>query len=225
MTVLAVVEREPGGVDELSVQALAFARKLAQDASLEALVAAGMPRIPAWRGAPGPAADNDESRSTQAALRAALERGPLTILALGPLTNIAAALADRPDLQRNVVRLVAVMGHRPGHVFHPSEGSGRAGLLGHGPIFRDLNFTKDPAAAAAVLDMRLVIALVPYDAARNVRVTADDLDAIARRGPAFSWASDQSRDWLAYWRDDVGQPGFRPFDWIAAAVVTGTAAG
>ena len=43
------------------------------------------------------------------ALQAALESGPLTILALGPMTNVAAALKERPDLQRNVTRIVAVM--------------------------------------------------------------------------------------------------------------------
>jgi len=37
VSVLVVVEREPGGVDELSLQALALARTLAQGASIEAL--------------------------------------------------------------------------------------------------------------------------------------------------------------------------------------------
>ena len=63
------------------------------------------------------------------ALRQALENGPLTIIALGPLTNIAAALEDRPNLQRRVARLVVVMGRRSGHLFHPSEGAGGGMLL------------------------------------------------------------------------------------------------
>ncbi|MGH8544489.1 MAG: nucleoside hydrolase [Gammaproteobacteria bacterium] len=190
----------------------------------EALVATmgngGLPRIPVWRGAAGFLANSGKAtQPAHAVLRAELEQGPLTILALGPLTNVAAALEGRPDLQRNVARLIAVMGHRPGHIFHPSEGSGRGMLLGHGPIFRDLNFAKDEVAARSVLRMRLPVTLVSYDAARQVRITADDLDRLTRLGPAFAWVASRARGWLDYWHVDIGQPGFSPFDWVAAAYV------
>ncbi|MGH8587646.1 MAG: nucleoside hydrolase [Gammaproteobacteria bacterium] len=190
----------------------------------EALVATmrngGLPRIPVWRGAAGFLANSgDATQPAHAALRAELEQGPLTILALGPLTNVAAALEGRLDLRRNVARLIAVMGHRPGHIFHPSEGSGRGMLLGHGPIFRDLNFAKDEVAARSVLRMRLPVTLVSYDAARQVRITADDLDRLNRLGPAFAWVASRARGWLDYWHVDIGQPGFSPFDWVAAAYV------
>lgn len=160
----------------------------------EALVAtmgnSGLPRITVWRGAAGPLANSgNATQPAHAALRAVLEEGPLTILALGPLTNVAAALDGRPDLQRNVAGLVCVMSHRPGHIFHPSEGSERGMLLGHGPIFRDLNFAKDEVAARSVLRMRLPVTLVSYDAARQVRITADDLDSLTRLGPAFAWVA------------------------------------
>lgn len=49
----------------------------------------------------------------------ALEEGPLVVLALGPLTNLATLFRDRPDLRSNVLRVVAVMGRRRGHVFLP----------------------------------------------------------------------------------------------------------
>lgn len=54
------------------------------------------------------------STPAERALREALADGPLSIVALGPLTNIAAALRDRLELQANVKRIVAVMGRRPG---------------------------------------------------------------------------------------------------------------
>lgn len=177
----------------------------------------GMSSIPVWQGAMAPIEKEKYLQPAHKALRAALEQGPLTILALGPLTDIALTLEDRPDLRRNVVRLVAVMGHRPGHIFHPSEASGRGTLLGHGPIFRDLNFGKDPAAASSVLRMQLPITLLPYDLARHVHITGQDLDRISRQGPAFEWAASRSRSWLSYWQDQIGQRGFYPFDWMAAA--------
>jgi len=146
----------------------------------------------------------------------ALERGPLTILALGPLTNIAAALRERPELRKNVARLIAVMGRRPGHLFHPAEGAGGGVLFGHGPVFRDFNFALDPDAAAQVLAMKLPMSFVPYDAARGIELTAADLDRLEASLP---WIVQRSRGWIDYWRADIGRAGFYPFDLIAAAYV------
>lgn len=154
------------------------------------------------------------------ALRTALEAGPLTILALGPLTNIAAALEGRPDLYGNVSRIVAVMGHQPGHLFHPTEGGGTGAVLGHGPIFRDLNFSSDADAAGAVLAMNLPVTLIPYDAARGTLITGPDLDLLASRSRSQAWIAQTSRDWLAFWNADIGLPGFYPFDWVAATYLT-----
>ncbi|MBC7737080.1 MAG: nucleoside hydrolase, partial [Candidatus Saccharibacteria bacterium] len=98
----------------------------------------GMAVPPVFRGYGAPRAPGPPPPPGVTALQAALEVGPLTILALGPLTNLAAALEGRTDLHGNVTRIVAVMGHRPGHLFHPTEGGGSGAIFGHGPIFRDL---------------------------------------------------------------------------------------
>ena len=153
------------------------------------------------------------------ALRAALSQGPLTVLALGPLTNVAAALSGRPELQVRVAPLVAVMGRRPGHLFHPAEGSGKGILLGHGPVFRDFNLAMDSRAAAIVVGMELATTLIPYDAARSVLITEGDLDRLAISGEAPAWVAKRARAWLDYWRRDVGLPGFYPFDLLAAAYI------
>jgi inosine-uridine nucleoside N-ribohydrolase len=149
-------------------------------------------------------------------LKVALERGPLTILALGPLTNIATVLSERPDLAKHVARLIAVMARRPGHIFHPAEGAGGGMLFGHGPVFRDFNFALDPDAAAQVLAMKLPMSFIPYDAARGIELTAADLD---RMETSLRWIVQRSRDWLDYWRSDIGRAGFYPFDLLAAAYV------
>jgi inosine-uridine nucleoside N-ribohydrolase len=133
------------------------------------------------------------------------------------MTNLAAALEKRPDLHRNVTRIVAVMGHQRGHLFHPSEGKGKNALFGHGPIFSDLNLSADPDAVAAILGMHLPITLIPYDAARATIITAADLESLARRGQSHAWVAHTARDWLTYWNEAVDLPGFYPFDWIAAA--------
>ena len=177
---------------------------------------AGFPRIAVHRGAADPATTTAPAHE---ALRRALKKGPLTILALGPLSNIAAVLRDRPDLQQRVVRLVAVMGRRPGHIFHPSEGEGGGILFGHGPVFRDLNFDLDREAARSVLAMDVPIMFVPYAAARDVTLTSNDVDRIATSGEAASWVADRTRGWLDFWRSEIGREGFYPFDVLAAQYV------
>jgi purine nucleosidase len=155
-----------------------------------------------------------------AALERALEQGPLTIVSLGPLTNVAATLRRRPDLADNIGLLVLVMGRRPGHVFHPAEGRSSSGILfGHGPIFRDFNFSKDRASAAIVLRLAERISLTPYAAAREVMVTRRDLARLGSGSHAAAWLAERAGPWLDYWEKDVGLPGFYPFDALAALYV------
>ena len=155
-----------------------------------------------------------------AALERALEHGPLTIVSLGPLTNVAATLRRRPDLADNIGLLVLVMGRRPGHVFHPTEGRNSSGILfGHGPIFRDFNFSKDRTSAAIVLGLAERISLTPYAVAREVMVTRRDL-ARMKGGPrAAAWLAERAGPWLDYWEENIGLPGFYPFDALAALYV------
>lgn len=153
------------------------------------------------------------------ALQQALSEGPLIVVSLGPLTNIAAALDSRPDLQANVRALIAVMGHRPGHIFHPTEGRSGAILFGHGPIFRDFNFAQDEEAVARVVAMNVPLILVPYDAARNIIITDADLSELVSAGGASQWVAERATRWLSFWKDDIGQAGFYPFDLAAAAYV------
>lgn len=180
--------------------------------------------IPVYRGASEPLKQEEliapvHQQEAHEALRQALEEKPLVIVALGPLTNVALTLQDQPQLQTNVTRLVAVMGRRKGHVFHPVEGGTAHSFLGHGPVFRDFNFTEDEAAATLVVRMGLPMTLVPYEAARGVTVSSTMLAHLADRGGAAEWVAQQARPWLTYWREDIGRNGFYPFDLIAAAYV------
>lgn len=158
-----------------------------------------------------------------AALGRALDDGPLVIVALGPLTNVAAALAAAPARARRVTRVVAVMGRRRGHLFHPVEGGDAPSLLGHGPVFRDLNVALDVEAVERVVASRAPLSLVPYEAAREVVLGGDALDAMARRGGARAWVAPRARGWLGWWHAEVGIGGFYPFDLLAAARLTSPA--
>ncbi len=89
--------------------------------------------------------------------------------------------------------------------------------MGHGPIFRDLNFSMDPESVRLIQQMELPITLIPYDAAHRIIITADDLENLDKRGGVYRWLAERTRGWLVFWNVDVGQPGFYPFDWVASA--------
>jgi purine nucleosidase len=163
---------------------------------------------------PGDCAQNAASE----ALVAASRRERLTVLAIGPLTNLACALALDSTLAHRLDKVVIVGGAVPGHVFHPAEGSPNA-ILGHGPIARDLNVQLDPKAAARVLGSGVAIMLTPYQTARQVSLRQADLDRLSRSGPLGAAVARDARTWLKTWRDLIGRDGFYPFDLLAVAAV------
>jgi purine nucleosidase len=175
--------------------------------------------VPVYRGATAPLSKVDGATEAVRALRAALADGELTIVAFGPLTNVAAALQGRPDLRDNVQKIVAVMGRRPGHIFHPSEGAGGGSMFGHGPVFRDFNVVLDPDSVRVVIDMVIPLVLVPYEAARDVEIDEEALERIAVSGAGGRWVAERARPWLRYWQTDIGRNGFYPFDLMAAMFV------
>lgn len=105
-------------------------------------------------------------------LAAARRHGPrLTVIALGPLTNVALAVGADAEAVRCIGRLVVMGGavDVPGNITPSAE----------------FNVHVDPEAAARVLDAGLPIDLVPLDATRQAVLPRARLDAAlaARPGP------------------------------------------
>jgi inosine-uridine nucleoside N-ribohydrolase len=97
--------------------------------------------------------------------------GELTLVAVGPLTNLALALQLDPDLPRHVKQVV-VMG-------------GAFGLKGHGgnvtPV-AEANIFSDPHAADRVFTTAWPVTLVGLDVTHEVLMHTDYLDALGRDG-------------------------------------------
>jgi len=156
-----------------------------------------------------------ETDATRALARA-LDDAPLTIVALGPLTNLADLFSVRPELVARVDGAVAVMGKREGHAFHPAEGAKGGLLFGHGPIFTDFNLCQDVEAARLVAQFALDVTLLPYELARQVELSSTDLEQLQSRAGATGWVANRADGWLTFWQQDVGRDGFYPFDLLAA---------
>ena len=146
------------------------------------------------------------------ALRRILAHRPVTILALGPLTNVATFLVNYPELRQQIVRVIAVAGRRPGQRFQPSP------LL---PVsLGDSNFEADPSCFDLVLRSGVPITLIPYEVAAKVTVNRQDLDDLLAGPPASQWVSEQASGWLQLWRWGLQTDGFFPFDTLAVGYVT-----
>lgn len=167
--------------------------------------------LPAYRGAAS-AADLGVETPASRALARALEGGPLVILALGPLTNVATVLRNHPELAPKVAQVVAVAGRRPGQRFT----TGTVNRNGH----RDFNFEQDPEAFRILLSGTVPLTLAPFELSSKVWITEDDLGHLARGSEAGRWLVPAARGWLGLWKRTFGVDGFNPFDALAVARVT-----
>lgn len=155
-----------------------------------------------------------EWKSTQAseAIAAALRQEKLTIIAQGPLTNIATVIVNYPNVVKNIERIVMVAGKRPGDLFHPGQQ-----WWFH---FRDFNVCQDTPAAKIVLYSKVPLVLTPFELATNVTMTGSDLERLASGDEVAQWLRQASQSWMSFWQDDLHMQGFHPFDALAVGYAT-----
>ena len=89
-------------------------------------------------------------------------------LALGPLTNLARLVLEKPDAAKRIGRIVAMGGaiHERGNVGPRAE----------------FNLWADPEAAAAVVASGLPLVLIPLDVTRRVRASREFTESLSRSG-------------------------------------------
>lgn len=161
--------------------------------------------LPIYRGASS-AQELGRETAASRALAEALLREPLTILAIGPVTNIATVLENHPELARHLTQIIAVAGRRPQQRFLASAKA---------RPFRDFNFEMDPEAFRVLLDSGVPLVLDPWEISSKVWLHHDDLEKIRKSNPSLRWVIDAASDWLALWKQNHGVDGFNPFDTLA----------
>ncbi|MCK5673770.1 MAG: nucleoside hydrolase [Spirochaetales bacterium] len=95
--------------------------------------------------------------------KAAKENPGLTLVTLGPLTNIAISINLYPEL-KSLIKEIIVMG----------------GALEKGNItkFAEFNFAADPESVQFVFDAGIPLTIVPWDAAVGAMYSEEELDAL-----------------------------------------------
>jgi len=145
------------------------------------------------------------------ALHLALQKQTLTIIALGPVTNIALLLKHYPEDINRIQKVICVAGQRNKQkmTFKP-QGDGLLHM-------HDLNFREDVLAFQSLIDSNIAITLLPFEVAKQVIITRFDLQVSDQTSDLFNWLSGKSDMWLTFWLNGFGLNGFYPFDLLAVA--------
>jgi inosine-uridine nucleoside N-ribohydrolase len=104
-----------------------------------------------------------------------LQERPLTLIAIGPLTNIALLIATHPELTSQIERVV-IMGGAIG--------------LGNVTPSAEFNVWADPEAAARVFTSGLNITMVGLDVTHRAMLSAERADALRATGRAGAVVAD-----------------------------------
>jgi purine nucleosidase len=113
------------------------------------------------------------------------EPGALTVVAIGPLTNVALALLLEPRVAHAVHEIVVM-----GGVFLEQTNVGW--------MPGEFNFWSDPDAAGIVLHSGARVRLVGLDVTRRVRLTRSDADHLAEGGAFGRLAAEHTRAWISF---------------------------
>lgn len=136
--------------------------------------------------------------------------GEITIVAIGPLTNVAAAILLEPRLAANVAEIVIM-----GGIFF--------GTMPDRSMPGEFNVWVDPEAAAAVLRSGAPLRWVGLDVTLQVRLTRADAERMRSAGTPFApFAGESTLAWIEHTARVEGGDGesCAMHDPLAVAVVT-----
>ncbi len=158
------------------------------------------------------AAELGERNAAVTAIAAALKESPMTIAAVGPVTNIGTLVMLHPELHQRIERIVMVAARRPGQRFVTHDQQS----LPH----RDFNFELDPEAMKVILETDIPIVFAPWEVSSHVWISRDDLAHLRTTGGSGAWIADTSTYWIRRWESNGESRGFNPFDTLAVGWLT-----
>lgn len=148
-----------------------------------------------------------ETNDAVEGLANALEQEKLTIMAIGPATNVGLLLLLYPELSTQIEEVVLVAGRRTEDDFF---------IIGNPGLHAwDLNFDLDNDAFRLLFQHKIKVTLCPYEISSKVWLKQEDLDALSQRSEGCKWLAKHSQVWLQQWID-LGAKGFNPFDVLAS---------
>lgn len=151
-----------------------------------------------------------ETAATKA-LYEALQKEKLTILALGPVTNIATLIQNHPDIIQNIESIVMCAARTPGLPFNP--GNGKINVY-------DYNYELDTKSMDVLLESTVPLVFAGYEPSSYTFIGEQDLKTLNLDNEADKWLFNAVRPWMKKNDTFFGVDGFIPFDCSTLGVLT-----
>jgi inosine-uridine nucleoside N-ribohydrolase len=157
---------------------------------------------------PAPTGEHEASAQTTTAAQALVEHidahpGEVTVLAIGPLTNVATAMLLDPEWAKKVGRIVIM-----GGAFEARD------------VLQELNTSYDPEATDIVLSSTAPVTMVPLDVTLQTFLRFDDLDRLEEAGtPLAAYLARTARPWVSWLAQKFGRDGCPLHDPLAMAAI------
>ncbi|MCL6462836.1 MAG: nucleoside hydrolase [Flavobacterium micromati] len=166
--------------------------------------------IPVYKGS---AFANDLGTENDAtkALYQALKKEKLTILALGPMTNIATLIKNHPDIIPQIEKIAICAARTPGLPFNP--GNGKLNVF-------DYNYEFDTASMEILLNSTIPLEFAGYEPSSYTHIGNIDLASLDLANEADKWLFDIVQPWMELNEKYFGVRGFIPFDCSTLGLVT-----
>ena len=156
---------------------------------------------------PAPQVEPERRRAAQFIVDTVMANpGEITLVPLGPLTNIALAVSLEPRIAEQVQEVVLMGG--------AANGQGNASAVA------EANIRNDPEAAHVVFQAPWRVTMVGLDVTRKVIMTPEYVDALAATGNPFTtFIGKITQHYMDFYRTYVGLDGFHVHDSSAVAYV------
>ncbi|MCX6461227.1 MAG: nucleoside hydrolase [Actinobacteria bacterium] len=121
-------------------------------------------------------------------------RQGITILAAGPLTDVACLVLAYPTEASHIKEVVALVGGRPGPVIYAGKPA------------RDFNYSMDPRALSVILDESSIpFTAVTFEASSSAAMPTDIVDALAASAdPTAAYFGSASQAYTEWWASIFG---------------------
>ena len=207
----AVLQLMKADIVEIGGISAVFGNTLINDAfrlSKQMVAEFAKTKIPVYKGA-GEAIqlNNVETNDAVEALAGALKKQKMTIMAIGPATNIGILILKYPELKDQIEEVVLVAGRRK-HTDYFEIGN-------KGVHAQDLNFDLDNDAFRIMFENQIKVVLCPFEISNKVWVKQADLDILKNGDVGNKWLGEASQPWLDQWIA-LRAEGFNPFDVLAS---------
>jgi inosine-uridine nucleoside N-ribohydrolase len=129
--------------------------------------------------------------------------GEITVLAIGPLTNIATAMMIDPEWSQKIKQLVVM-----------------AGAFDVRNVLHELNAAYDPEATHIVLNSGAPLLIVPLDVTTRTFMRLGDVDLLDAAGTSLAtYLGHTARPWITWLAERFGEDGCALHDPLALAAL------